>query len=86
MKKPDDNKNAIGSVVSGVAGAAVIAGVAVAATMALQDKKTREKVKKVLMNARDQTVDYIETLKTQSNDGEVAHVVKKIEDKIKQKE
>ena len=66
-KKKQDNKNRIGSVVAGVAGAAVIAGVAVAATVALKDEKTRKKVKKVLINVKDQTVDYVDALKTDPN-------------------
>lgn len=80
-KKHGNNKNAIGSVVSGVAGAVAIAGVAVAATMALSDKKTRKKVKKVLIDVKDQATDYVETLKTDSNVGEKTHPIKKIASK-----
>lgn len=77
-KKKQDNKNIIGSVVTKVVGAAAIAGVAVAATMALKDEKTRKKVKKVLINVRDQAIDRVETLKTESNDLEENHTIKKI--------
>lgn len=43
-KKHEDNKNAIGSVVAGVAETVAIASVAAAATMALRNEKTRKKV------------------------------------------
>lgn len=77
-KKKQNNKNTIGSVVAGVAGAAAIAGVTVAATMALKDKKSREKVKKMLISVKDQTIDYVETLKTEPNAGEGTSMTKKI--------
>ncbi|MDP2692845.1 MAG: hypothetical protein Q8O88_04370 [bacterium] len=64
-KKQEDNKNAIGSVVAGVAGAVAIAGVAVAATMALKNEKTRKKVKGVLIDMKNQAIDYFDTLKTE---------------------
>lgn len=77
-KKKQNNKNTIGSVVTGVAGAAAIAGVTVAATMALKDKKSREKVKKMLINVKDQAIDYVETLKTEPKAGEGTRMTKKI--------
>ena len=77
-KKKQDNKNRIGSVVAGVAGAVVIAGVAVATTVALKDEKTRKKVKKVLINVKDQTVDYVDALKTDPNAIKGTHAIKKI--------
>lgn len=76
IDKKKDDKKTIGSVVAGVAGAVAIAGVAVAATMALKDGKTREKIKKALSNVKDQAIDYVETLKKESN-------VKKETNKIK---
>ena len=78
QKKQNNNKNTVGSVVAGVAGAVAIAGVAVAATMALKDKKSREKVKKVLVNVKDQAKDYVETLKKEPNAKETTSTVKKI--------
>lgn len=78
QKKQVDDKNTIGSVVAGVTGAVVIAGVAVAATIALKDGKTRKMVKKVLTDAKDQAIDYVETLKTESNAEEVIPTIKKI--------
>src|ERR1035437_9146251 len=80
-KKQGNNKNTIGSVVTGMAGAVAIAGVAVAATMALKDKKTKKKEKKVLIDVKDQATDYVETLKTESNVGEGIHPLKKIASK-----
>jgi len=73
QKKQDENKNIIGSVVAGVAGA-----VAVAATMALKDEKTRKKLKKVLINVKDQAIDRVETLKTEPTTGEESNKIKKI--------
>lgn len=77
-KKQNNKKNTVGSVVAGVAGAVAIAGVAVAATIALKDKKSREKVKKVLVNVKDQAMDYVETLKKEPNVKETTNKVKKI--------
>lgn len=78
QKKQDHNKN-IGSVVAGVAGAVAVAGVAVAATMALRDEKTREKAKKVLTNVKDQAIDYVDTLKTEPNKREKSSSIKKLQ-------
>jgi hypothetical protein len=77
-KKQVDSKNAIGSIVAGVAGAVAIAGAAVVTTMALKDEKSRKKTRKMLIDAKDQALDYVETLKIESNDGEEAHAIKKI--------
>jgi threonine dehydratase len=70
--KKQNNKSLIGSVVAEMAGAA-----AVAAIMALKDEKTRKRVKKVLVNAKNQAIDYVEGLKTELNAGEKTHLVKK---------
>lgn len=75
-KKQDES--VISSIVTKVAGAAVVAGVAVAATVVLQDKKTREKVKKVLVNAKDQAVEHVEMLKAESKDSQASDTVKSI--------
>ncbi|RJQ38489.1 hypothetical protein C4559_01730 [Candidatus Microgenomates bacterium] len=74
QKKQDDNKNTIGSVGAGIA----IAGVAVATTIALKDEKTRKKVKNVLVNVKDQTIDLVEILKIKPNIGEGFNTIKKI--------
>lgn len=66
QKKQDNSKNAMEHAAIGVAGAAVIAGVAVAATMALKDKKTKERLTKVLINAKNQAMDYVSELEVQT--------------------
>lgn len=76
-KMQNDNKNVIGAVVAGVTGAAAIAGVAVAATIALKDEKTRGKVKKMLINAKDQVIDYVDTFKTELSAKKNASPIKK---------
>lgn len=80
QKKQNKNKNTIGSVVAGVVGAVAIAGVT-AATMALRDEKTRKKVKKVLVNVKDQAIDYVEALKTEPNIEEKTRTIKKTANK-----
>jgi hypothetical protein len=84
QKKSVNNKNVVGSVMVGVAGAAVIAGAAVAATMAMKDDKTREKVKKALIKAKDQAIDYFDTFKsTDPSTRKEANPIKKIASDIK---
>ena len=56
------NQNKNKSALAGVAGAAIVAGVAVASAFVLKDKKNREKVKKVLTNAKDKAVDYMDDM------------------------
>ena len=56
------DKNMIGSVITGAVEVAAIAGVAVAATLALKDEKSRKKTGKMLNQAKDKTVKYIQTL------------------------
>lgn len=60
-----------------MAGTVAIAGVAVAATIALKDEKTRKKVGKVLTDVKDQAIDYVETLKTESDTDEGEQAIKK---------
>lgn len=62
MTKKETKKRGIGSVVVAVTGAIVGSGVAVAGALFMKDKKNRDKVKKVLSNAKDQAVDYIEKI------------------------
>jgi len=76
--KQNDNKTRIGSVVAGVAGAIAVAGVAVAATMALKDEKTRKKVKNALISAKDKAIDYVDTFKTESNAKKGTNKIKEI--------
>jgi hypothetical protein len=77
-QKKQDDEHTLGSIVTGIAEAVAIVGVAVTATMALKDEKTREKVKKTLINVKDQTINYIDTFKTESKTEEGIHTVKKI--------
>lgn len=65
-KRKDYNKNTVEYMAAGVTGAAVIAGVAVAATMALKNEKTRKRVAKVLINAKNQVMDYVDALEVQT--------------------
>jgi hypothetical protein len=62
QKKQDDNKKTIDSAVARVAGAVQVAGVAVSATMAI----------------KDQALDDVEALKTESNVKAGDHAIKKI--------
>lgn len=82
-QKKQNDKNTISTVVAGVAGAVAIAGVAVAATMALKDEETRQKVKKVLINVKDQAIDYAEALKTEPNVEEESNKIKHIVTAVK---
>jgi len=56
------NSNILGNVIVGAAEVAAIAGVAVAATLALKDEKSRKKTGKMLNSAKDKTIKYIQTL------------------------
>ena len=71
------NKNKNKSALAGAAGAAIVAGVAVASAFVLKDKKNREKVKKVLTNAKDQAVDYMQDVQKKTDKKE-----KEIEEKL----
>lgn len=62
QKKQDNNKKTIDSAVARVAGAVQVAGVAVSATMAI----------------KDEAVDEVEALKTESNGEAENHAIKKI--------
>jgi hypothetical protein len=77
------NTNMVGTVAAGMAGAAVIAGAAVAATIALKDEKTREKIKNVLIDAKDQAIDYADTFRTKSNAKKGSNAIEKIATNIK---
>ncbi len=63
-QKKQDGKNTMGYTAAGVAGAVAIAGVAV--SMALKDKKTRKRVTKALINAKNQVMDYVDGLEVQT--------------------
>jgi hypothetical protein len=63
-KQTQNKKAGVSPVAAGVAGAIVGAGVAVAATAAMKDEKTREQVKKVLTKVKDQASEYMNDRKT----------------------
>lgn len=73
-------KRRINPIVAGVTGAVVGVGIAVVATQ-LKEEKTRKKVKKVMISVKDQAIDYVEALKTEPNDREGTHTIKKIANK-----
>lgn len=68
INQKKQNNNVSGMIIAEVAGAAVIAGAAVAATLALKDEKTREKIKNVAGNIKDQAVGYIKNIQDQAQD------------------
>lgn len=63
----DKNTNSMNPIVAGIAGA-VAGGVAVASAIAMSDKKNQKKVKDVLTNIKDQTVDYVEDMQKKAQD------------------
>jgi hypothetical protein len=65
IKKQINHNNTAGLVVAELAGAAAVAGITVAATMALKDKKTRDKVRKVFNIVKNQINDYVNTGESQ---------------------
>ena len=79
------NKNKNKSNLAGAAGAAIVAGVAVASAFVLKDKKNREKVKKVLTNAKDQAVDYMQDVQKKTDKKEKEIEEKLVDSKTEQK-
>jgi predicted translin family RNA/ssDNA-binding protein len=69
-KIQDKRKNEMNTIATGVTGAVIGVGIAVAgaAAVVLQDKKSRDKVKKVLINVKDQALGYIEDMQKQTQD------------------
>jgi len=65
-QKKRDGKNTMGYAAAGVAGAVAIAGVAV--SIALKDKKTRKRVTKALVNAKNQVMDYVAALEVHTQE------------------
>lgn len=89
-KNKDRDKKGISPIMAGVTGAVMGAGVAVAATQALKDKKTRSKLKQTISAVKDQTLSYVENfngspaLKQKSNQiKKAAKTAKKIKKNIK---
>jgi len=59
-------KDGISPIIAGVAGAVIGAGIVAGAV--LSDKNNRERVKKTLIDAKDQAVDYVEGMQKQAKD------------------
>jgi len=69
QKKQDERRNEFNqNVAAAVTGAVVGAGVAIAGAVVLNDKKNRNKVKKVLTDVKDQAIGYIEDMQKQVQD------------------
>jgi len=70
MKNNDEKKQGEGvnPLAAGVAGAVIGAGVVVAGTAVFKNKKNREKVKDILVNAKGQAIEYIEDLRNSTKD------------------
>lgn len=80
VHKKQDSVNPIAVAVVGIAAASVVgAGIAVA----LHNEKNREKVKDVIANAKDKTLDFMEILKIKPDIGDEIHTIKKIVTKTK---
>ncbi|MFA6532776.1 MAG: hypothetical protein WCT22_02140 [Patescibacteria group bacterium] len=62
----NQNQGGINPVAAAVAGAVVGAGVGIAGAVVLGDKKNREKIGKVLNNAKNQAVNYVEGVQKQA--------------------
>lgn len=77
QKEKNEKMKSAKSVVAAVTVAAVGAGIAVAAALALNNKKNRTQVKKVLTNVKDQAGDYIDGMQNKTQD-KAAEVDKKL--------
>lgn len=80
------NNNISGTVIAEVAGVVAIAGAAVAATLALKDKKTRERIKEATGNIKDQAIGYMKHMQDQGQDkkSEVEEKVEKVVNAVKE--
>lgn len=81
MKNTHQNKQ----ISAAITGAIVGAGVTIAGAVALQDKKTREKVTKVLTDAKNQAMGYLEDMQNQAQDTKAEAEEKFSEEKVKVK-
>ena len=81
----DKNQGGINPVAAAVAGAVVGAGVAVAGAVVMGNKKNREKISKVLNDAKDKAVNYMEGIQKQAQDkkDEVGEKLTKGKEKVK---
>jgi len=64
----DQNQGGINPVAAAVAGAVVGAGIGVAGAVIMGNKKNREKIGKVLNNAKNQAINYVEGVQKQAED------------------
>lgn len=60
LKKSVGENDGVNPVAAVVAGAVVVAGVAIAGAMALKDQENRKKVKKALASTKDRVAGYVE--------------------------
>jgi hypothetical protein len=66
--KQDVKKRGINSTVAAVTGAIVGAGIAIAGTMALENKENRKKIKKAFTDVKDQAAGYMEKIQKEVKD------------------
>ncbi len=76
------NKSRLGTVVRGVAGAVAVAGVAVAVTRALKNRKTRDKVKKTATYVRRKAMKYVKALEKKQEARKIIAKAKQISKKV----
>lgn len=81
--KQNEKETGISPITAAITGAIIGAGIAIAGTVALENKKNRNKVKQVFINMRDQAVDYMEKMqkkaKSKKNDFDKSLLIEKIE-------
>lgn len=61
-------KSGINPTAAAITGAIVGAGIAIAGTMALENKENRKKIKKAFNSAKDQAAEYVEKIKEEVRD------------------
>lgn len=83
--KDNNQRGGVSPVMAAVAGAVVGAGVAVAGAIVLEDKKNREKIKKVLNNTKNQAINYMESIQKQAENrkGEIEEKLTEGKEKVK---
>ena len=80
FKKKEEKKNNAAS--AGIAGAVIGAGIAVATTKALSDKKTRDKIKKTAVALKGKVTKAIEDVRKRNTETKKA-VEKKVNEEVK---
>lgn len=79
--KQNEKNKGVNPVTAGAAGAVIGAGIAVAATAALRDEKTRKKLQKTLMNAKDQAIERFPNLRKHAD--QIQDSVKDVKKQLK---